>query len=158
MILPPDAERTTVSEQPSFVWCHGSCPTIPPSTHSNTIQSLISENDQWAVRSFDCPEGATIAQALIQGNAIAICDGSYKDHFGTAGFAIQQGTQRAQRIIGANVTPGHPDNQNPYHAEIGGIFSIVVVVEALVQKYHISTGTIKLGCDCASGLTAIFEH
>ncbi len=156
--LPPDAERTTVSVQPSFVWCHGSCPTIPPSTPSNTIQSLISENDQWAVRSFDCPEGATIAQALIQGNAIAICDGSYKDHFGTAGFAIQQGTQRAQRIIGANVTPGHPDDQNPYRAEIGGIYSIVVVVEAIVQKYHVTTGTIELGCDCASGLTAIFEH
>jgi hypothetical protein len=104
------------------------------------------------------PEGVAVAQAIIQGTAIAICDGSYKDHFGTAGFAIQKGTNRAQRILGANFTPGHQDDQNPYRAKIGGIFAIVVIVEALVQKYHIRTGTIELGCDCSSGLTAIFEH
>jgi hypothetical protein len=54
----------------------------------------------------------------------------------------------------------HPviHDQNPYRAEIGGIFAIVVVVEALAQVYDIQHGTIELGCDCTSGLTAVFEH
>ena len=142
-----------------FIWCHGSQPSISTATVTPTISNTISENDQWAVRSLDCPnQGAEVAQAIIQGTAIAICDGSYKEHFGTTGFVLQQGTRRDQRIIGANVTPGHSEDQNPYRAEVGGIFAIVVVVEALVQYHQITHGTIEIGCDCASGLTAIFEH
>ncbi len=157
--LPSDAARTTVSEQPDFVWCHGSLPSIQQESSAQTIISLISARDQWAVKSLDCPEqGATIARALIQGNAIAVCDGSYKDHFGTAGFVLQRWDQHHSRILGANVTPGHPDDQNPYRSEIGGIFGIIVVVEALVNLYDISHGTIELACDCESGLTTIFEH
>ena len=56
------------------------------------------------------------------------------------------------------MTPGHSDNQNPYCSKIGGIFGIIVVVEALVKLYNISNGTIKLACDCKSGLTTIFDH
>jgi hypothetical protein len=157
--LPEDSERTTVSEQPTFIWCHGSRPSLFHRPHPTTVSALISENDQWSVRSLDCPSnGAHVAQAIIQGNAVAICDGSYKDKFGTAGFAIQQWANRDKRIIGANVTPGHPDDQNPYRSEIGGIFAIVVIVEALVKLYTITHGTIELGCDCESGLTAVFKH
>jgi hypothetical protein len=157
--LPLDAERTTISEQRNFVWCHGSRPAVASNASPSTLSALITENDHWAVRSLDCPnEGVAIAQALLRGTAIALCDGSYKDHFGTAGFVLQQGSQREQRIVGANVTPGHSDDQNPYRAEIGGIFAIIVVVDALVQKYQLDTGTIEIGCDCASGITSIFEH
>ena len=157
--LPPDVERTTVSEQLTFVWCHGSTNSVQQPTPDQTVLSKIHPRDQWAAQSLDCPEqGATIARALIQGNAIAVCDGSYKDHFGTAGFVIQQWDKQQSRILGANVTPGHSDDQNPYRSKIGGIFGIVVVVEALVALYDISHGTIELGCDCKSGLIAIFEH
>ena len=157
--LPPDAARTTVSEQPEFVQCHGSLPSVQSATVQQTIHSHIHIRDQWAVTSLDCPlQGAAIARALIQGNAIAVCDGSYKDHFGTAGFVIQLWDNQQSRIIGANVTPGHSDDQNPYRSEIGGIFGIIVVVEAVAKLYDICDGAIELACDCESGLTTIFEH
>jgi hypothetical protein len=89
-----------------------------------------------------------IARALIQGTAIAICDGSYKDQFGTAGFVLQNGFSRASRILGANVTPGHPSDQNPYRSEIGGMAAIVVMVDALTLLYAIQDGPIELGCVC----------
>jgi hypothetical protein len=54
--------------------------------------------------------------------------------------------------------PGHPKDQNPYRAEIGGVFSIVIIVDALVAIYAIHEGTIEISCNCASGLTTIFEH
>jgi len=157
--LPNDVERTTVSQQPTFVWCHGSQPSTYQPRLKTSVKDHVKDHDLWAIRSFDCPNnGATIAQAILQGTALAICDGSYKDQFGTAGFAIQNGSSRDSRILGANVTPGHPEDQNPYRSEVGGIAAIVIIVEALTTVYAIQNGSIELGCDCESALTAIFAH
>jgi hypothetical protein len=159
MSIPLDAERTTVSEQPTFVWCHGSSPSIARSPQSTQISDLIHANDQWAVRSFSCPNnGKSIADAISQGTAISVCDGSYKTHFGTAAYVIQDGDQREARILGANVTPGHPADQNPYRSEVAGIFAVVIIVEAITKAHGLLNGTIELACDCESGITAIFTH
>jgi hypothetical protein len=156
--LPADAERTTASEQPTFVWSQGSTPS-PQAPTPHKLIDYINIIDRWAICSLDTPqEGAKIARAIIHGNAIAICDGSYKDHFGTAGFAIQTWDQQDLCILGAHVTPGHTDDQNPYQSGVGGIFAIVIIVEAICARYDITEGTIDLGCDCESALTAIFEH
>jgi hypothetical protein len=75
--LPPDVERTTTSEQPTFVRCHGSRPILYQEQENVTVYSHIQTCDHWAVKSLDCPmQGADIARALICGNAIAVCDGS----------------------------------------------------------------------------------
>ncbi len=87
-----------------------------------------------------------------------MCDGSYKDQFGTAAFAIQYDNSKENRITGAHVTPGHSDDLNSYRSELGGILAIVVVTEAIATFYDIQNGIIELGCDCKSGITAIFEH
>jgi hypothetical protein len=124
-----------------------------------TVYSQIRSCDLWAIKSLDClTQGAVIARALICGTAIAVCDGSYKDQFGTAGFVIQREHHQEGRILGANVTPGHSADQNPYRSEIGGIFAVIVIIEALVQFHDIEHGTIELACDCKSGLTSIFSH
>jgi hypothetical protein len=95
---------------------------------------------------------------LIQGTAIAVCDGSYKEDFGAAGFILQRGASKHKTIAGAHVTPGHPEEINPYRSELGGILAIVVITEAIADFHDIQTGTIELGCDCESGITAIFQH
>ena len=157
--LPADAECTTVTQHVTFIRFHGSKPSSYKISIQKTIKEHMSDQDQWAIRSLESTRnGANIAQSIIQGNAIAICDGSYKDQFGTAAFVIQRGASRASRILGANVTPGHPEEQNPYRSEVGGIFAIVITVEALTKVFDIQDGTIEVGCDCESGLTAIFEH
>jgi hypothetical protein len=56
------------------------------------------------------------------------------------------------------VTPGHPSEINPYRSELGGILSIVVVVEAIASFHDIQHGTIELGCDCEAGITTVFQH
>ena len=157
--LPSDAERATITKHINFVWCHGSQPsTYQPQAH-DCLGDLIHDNDQWAIRSFFCPDNGTgIASAIIQGNAVAVCDGSYKENFGTAGFVIQKGNSKNLRITGAHVTPGHPDEINPYRSELGGILALVIVTEAIVAFHDIREGTIEVGCDCESGITAVFEH
>jgi hypothetical protein len=144
------------------VWCHGIVPTAYEPPVVATIQDAIHDNDQWAISSLHCPEnGRSIAQAIIQGTAIAVCDGSYKDQFGTAGFVIQHKSHHSShesRVLGANVTPGHPTEMDPYRAELGGIFAIVVIAEAIATLHDIQTGTIEIACDCQSGITSVFEH
>ena len=95
---------------------------------------------------------------MIKGTAVAVCDGSYKNQFGTAGFVFQHWDSKEERIIGAHVTPGHPSEINPYRSELGGILALVVVAEAIAILHDVEEGTIELGCDCESGIIAIFEH
>jgi hypothetical protein len=157
--LPDNVERTTITEHQNFIWSHGSRPSIHTTTPMDTPLERVSANDTWAIRKIDCPHnGTAIAQAIINGTAVAVCDGSYKNNFGTAGFVIQRGASKESRIVGAHVTPGQPDEINPYRSELGGILAIVVVAEAIASFHDIETGTIELGCDCESGITAIFDH
>jgi hypothetical protein len=157
--LPTDAERTTITAHNNFIRCHGSTASTFQQPIKENIEDLIQPSDKWAISSFDCPDnGKTIATAMIQGNAIAVCDGSYKDRFRTAGYVIQKWDSQLNRVTGAHVTPGHPDEMNPYRSELGGILAIVAVADAIAVFHDVSTGTIELGCDCKSALTAIFEH
>jgi hypothetical protein len=159
LTLPLDAARTTTTEHSNFVWCHGSTGStliLPP---ISTIEDLITDTDKWAIRTFSCPDnGSALAQAILRGNAIAVCDGSYKEHFGTAAFVLQNGNSKTSRILGTHVTPGHPADINPYRSELGGILAIVIVINAIANFHDITAGTIELGCDCQSGLVAIFKH
>jgi hypothetical protein len=47
-------------------------------------------------------------------------------------------------LIGAHITPGHPDNINPYISELGGILAIVVVAKAIAQLMTSATKRSKL--------------
>jgi hypothetical protein len=105
-------------------------------------------NDKWAIHTLNTrSNGHNIAQAIIAGTAVAVCDGLYKNQFGTAGFVIQRGDSKESRIIGAHVMPGHPTEINPYCSKLGGILAIVVIIEAIVQLHDIRQGTIELGYD-----------
>jgi hypothetical protein len=87
-----------------------------------------------------------------------VCDGSYKDHFGTAPFDLQNGNSQTSRILGAHVTPGHPDDINLYRSKLSGILAIVIITEAIATFHNIADGTIEIGRDYQSGLIAVFEH
>jgi hypothetical protein len=117
-ILPEDSERTTITDKGNFVWCQGSQPCLRQISTPRTLRSTIHKNDQWAIRKihYQDTNGKNIARALIQGTAVAVCDGSYKNHFGTTGFVMQRGDNDEERIVGAHVTPGHPDESNAYRS------------------------------------------
>jgi hypothetical protein len=48
--------------------------------------------------------GRTLAEAIHQGRAIAVSDGSYKDGYGTAAYVLE-GETVANRIVCALATP-----------------------------------------------------
>jgi hypothetical protein len=81
-----------------------------------------------------------------------------EQQFGTAGFVMQQGNNGEDRMVGAHVTPGPPDKINAYRSKLGRILAIVIVTEAIAKLHDIQEGKIKVGCDCESGIIAIFEN
>ncbi len=58
-------------------------------------------------------EGCSIAVALKQGTAIAVCDGSYKPHKGASAWVIE-GHISLGRIRGWNHVPGDEMDQSAY--------------------------------------------
>ena len=87
--------------------------------------------------------------------AIAVCDGSYKEAHGTAALVIE-GETSENRFLGVNVTPGLPEDQSPYRAELGGIFGAIVTVRCICTLHSVTTGSIVLHCDCDNALKRLF--
>jgi DNA mismatch repair ATPase MutS len=72
------------------------------------------ESMRWAVNSFAVADGgAVIAETIRQGIAVAVCDGSFKDAFGTAAYVLEGATME-KRMVVVLVTPGKSSDQSPY--------------------------------------------
>ena len=98
--------------------------------------------------------GKNVAQAIRQGKAKAICDGSYKHHKGTAGFCVH-GDNDLFRIMGSNCTPGRTCDQSPYRSELGGVVGTLELLKALCKAHKIRTGAVTVGIDCESAIKTI---
>ena len=76
--------------------------------------------------------------ALLDGSAIAVTDGSYYRNVGTAAWTIQ-GKSATGCWHGPVTTPGT--------AELSGILATIVVVDLIVEHYGLQFGSITVGCD-----------
>jgi hypothetical protein len=92
-------------------------------------------------------QGETVARAILNNDAIAVSDGSYKHDRGAAGLVLQEGFNKTNRIRLSNVIPGTAEAQSSYRSELGGIYGIVCVVELLATTYGLTDGSITIGCD-----------
>ena len=132
--------------------------------HTGTRPTILAA----PVDSFQCTDWATqclrlpselspILEGIRIGTAVALCNGSFKDNIGTAAFCIQPDLSGQHRILGCNLTPGHPEQMTPYRSKLGGIYGVVRQVHRLVQDFHITSGSITLACNCLSALKSVFE-
>jgi hypothetical protein len=62
-----------------------------------------------------------LVDAIKEGRAIAISDGSHKNKWGTASWRIMSDTNEDEQWAGLHVTPGRNDDQSDFRSEIGGI-------------------------------------
>jgi hypothetical protein len=107
---------------------------------------------KWAVQRFATQdEGQNVATAIRSGHAIAVCDGSYKDSFGTAAFVLE-GATSANRVVAVHIVPGAPEEQSSFRSELSGILGVVYMVQLICTTYQITSGSICLGCDGENGL------
>lgn len=111
------------------------------------ILDAMHPQDQWAIDNFYSEdEGQILAAGIIQGNATAVSDGSFKDQLGTSGF-ILRGSQRQLSVIGDNVVLGSPTEQSSYRSELAGISGILAVLAAVCKKYDVQDGSVTLALD-----------
>jgi hypothetical protein len=96
-------------------------------------------------------EGRAIANAIAQGEAIAVSNGSFKDLYGTVAWGFE-GANDTGQISGAVVVPGSAKDQSSYRSELAGIYSILAFAKRLCVLYKMTTGSIELGCNGQSAL------
>jgi hypothetical protein len=98
-----------------------------------------------------------LADAIKEGRAIAISDGSHKNKWGTASCPIMSDTNEAEQWAVLHVTPGRKDDQYAFRSEIGGIYAMAVAIELLCKFFHISNGSVSFESDCGAALYYIFD-
>jgi len=97
-----------------------------------------------------------MAEAIQEGSAMAISNGSYKNTFGTVAWTIGN-PDTTSFLSGQAVCPGKADDMDLYRTELAGIYCIMIVVEKFCCFHDIKEGSIELGCDGLSALESVFE-
>jgi hypothetical protein len=107
---------------------------------------------QWAIKVLKTDDGgAHLANAIRQGTAIAVSDGSLKLDIGTSAFILTSSTDD-HCVVGANQVPGKVKDGDSHRCELAGIFAVLVLVEVLVRVFEITQGSVHLACDNKSAL------
>jgi len=98
-----------------------------------------------------------LVQAIQQGTAIALMDGSFKDQFGTAAFSFRASLNDTRIISLVNMTPGMAHEITPYRVELGGLYEIAAFLHRLQLSFPIS-GTITVACDCLGAINQLTHN
>ena len=83
---------------------------------------------------------------IMNGTAVAVSDGSFKDNGGTTSWIIENASG-SQRIIGHVNVPGTVLDQSAYRSEIAGIYGSVVTIEIIKEILKLDRGSVIIGCD-----------
>ena len=152
---PPDIRRASIYQSHNSPFRtlsnHGPHRPPPPPVPMDTLSDILEQlppDAHWAVQR--CNEftdnGTYIANAIMDGEAVAISDGSLKNSFGTAAFVIE-GATKLNRILGVNIVPGPLSDGKSYRCEISGLIAAVLVINAICKLHNITTGSVTIGCD-----------
>jgi hypothetical protein len=122
-------------------------PLLPPTTLRQACRQL-EPYVQWTVdKIIQSDEGAAVAQAILDGTALGISDGSYKNGRCTSAALIEGPSKSHGRVLAVNRVPGHSLSQTSYRGELGGILSLLTLVRGIITLHQITNGQIRLGLD-----------
>jgi hypothetical protein len=102
-------------------------------------------------------KGQLLVEAIWKGEGIAVSNRSFKDTYGTAAWVVE-GSSPAVRASGVVIAPGSERDHSSYCSELAGIYSTMVFVKHLCTFYHITNGSITLGCDGKSAIDKAFNE
>lgn len=126
-------------------------------TNPTTIKELIDEWElAWPLESSSFPDnGRTVAEALRDGSAIAVADGSYQpklsDAVATAAWTIHAPKTKTN-CSGVCQAAGIRKDSNAYRGELQGIHAALLGILALCKFHEITSGSVRLGCDCETAI------
>ena len=118
-----------------------------------TFIQHLDEGEKWAVQKFvTVDQGKAIAEGITDNTAVAGSDGSHEERTGcsTSAFLIAPSItsqNEDEEITGCNQAPGERSIQSAYRAELAGILGILTILQAICDKYQITSGSILIGLD-----------
>ena len=170
-VPPEDLRLASVIQQGLHYICTSTCDLFgrdcpaPPLHHKKVCsldfereRTLLPAADQWAIAQISLPDGGVgLARSIVQGSAIAVSDGSFKDGRGTAGFILEDpdNPNDESRAIGVNTVPGSLEDHSAYRSEISGVSGIVSTTECICAAHGVTDGTIEVGLDGDQAMKAI---
>jgi hypothetical protein len=159
---PEDLQRATIYVNKNRLVCTGWAPIkYTQNPKADTFLQHLSRLDpeeHWCFDYLDMTDDRYImAEAIKQGNAIAVSDGSFQDQYGPAAWVLE-GDSSSGRISGAVTAPGNAKDQSAYRSELTGIYSIMMCTKNLCEYFNITSGSITLGCDGQSALDKAFNQ
>ncbi len=92
-----------------------------------------------------------LIDAIKQGIAVAVSDGSFQDQWGATAWTIK-GSSAVNCLTGEGLTPGNPQDQSAYRSELFGIWGMVASIYQLTTEHKISSGQVLVACDGLSAL------
>jgi len=95
--------------------------------------------------------GDTVAQAIAQGMAVAVSDGSLRYTLGTSAFLIEGATSN-HHVIGYNQVPGPVEEGDSHRCKLSGLYAIANMVNCLCRLHAVTSGSITIACDNTSAL------
>jgi len=148
---------TSVQSSKSKLLCTGYSATRQQSPNPQLLLDYLQDTPaNWCTQFLSSiHNGASIAQAIVEGSAIAVSDGSYKDGYGTASWTIQD--ESGQSVDGNLVCPGLTLDMSSFRSELAGLYSIALITLHICKFFHIQEGAITVGCNGRSALTQIFQ-
>ncbi len=125
-----------------------------PIDYSQRMQQQHSSKEFW--NSWNCEyrlEGSAqeLKQAIEQGVAVAVSDGSYQLEAGAAAWTIE-GCTAENRIYGAGKTPGMETDHSAYRSELFGLWGILMSLHQFTTEHQIVEGQVTVACDGLSAL------
>lgn len=111
------------------------------------ILTALPDYLQWATKRTEGYQyGDALAQAIKEGTAVAVSDGSYKDETGTFVAVLHDG--KLENILKTcNQVPGETDKQSAYRSELAGICGSLTLLYAVCKAYTIKKGLTTVALD-----------
>ena len=156
--LPVGLHPASVEVQRSFWTLTGHASMIertPQQAHGNFIdfcKSYVKPDAQWAIQHLHFnneDDGRALARAIQNNHRVAaVSDGSFspKAAYGTAAWIIQD-ERTGSELTGRMIIPGQPKDLDAYRCELGGLYGITVIIDALCMYHSIKSGSITKACD-----------
>jgi len=115
---------------------------------ANHQQELFYE---WGIATETQGQEHIVVEAITNGYAVAVSNGSFQEQVGLAACTIESQTHH-HRIRGQGRTPGTSNNQGAYRSELFGIWGILTTLQQIIKKHQIQKGGVLLACDRLTAL------
>jgi len=94
---------------------------------------------------------ADLIQAIYNGQAVTVSNGSFKDQARAATWMIE-GQMAEHQLLGTGLTPGHPEDQSAYWSELFGLWGILASLKQFADTHNIGHGQVTIACNSQSAL------